>query len=259
MATLVVFHAHPDDEAIATGGTMALAADAGHRVVLVLATRGELGQVAPGVLAEGETLGDRRVAEQTEAAAILGVQRVEWLGYHDSGMVGTPENDNPRCFWRAGVDEAAGRLAAILRDEQPDALTVYDEHGVYGHPDHLQVHRVGVRAAELAGVGRVFESTINRDDFVLLWERAAKAGLLDPPQTEGVDETIGLPADDITHFVDVAGVLDRKRAAMVAHATQITAESAFLAMPAEYFAAFFGVEHYRLRGAPPGARGTSIL
>lgn len=259
MATLVVFHAHPDDEAIATGGTMALSADAGHRVVLVVATRGELGQVAPGVLAEGETLGDRRVAEQAAAAAILGVQRVEWLGYQDSGMVGTPENDDARCFWQADVEEAAGRLAAILREERADVLTVYDEHGVYGHPDHVQVHRVGVRAAELAGVKSVFESTINRDQFVLLWEQAAKAGGLDPPDTEGVDETIGLPARDITHFVDVAGALDRKRAAMAAHATQITAESVFLAMPAESFASFFGVEHYRLRGAPPGTRGTSIL
>jgi LmbE family N-acetylglucosaminyl deacetylase len=259
MATLVVFHAHPDDEAIITGGTVALAADAGHRVVLVLATRGELGEVAPGVLAEGETLGDRRLAEQSEAASILGVQRVEWLGYRDSGMVGAPDNDDPACFWRAEVEEAAGRLAGILREEGADVLTVYDEQGIYGHPDHVQVHRVGVRAAELAGTARVYEATVNRDRFIELLEKVVKAGLVDLPATDGVDETMGLPAADITHALDVTGVIDRKRAAMAAHASQIPPESLFLTMPPEYFVAFFGAEHYRLRGAPPGTQETSLL
>lgn len=259
MATLVVFHAHPDDEAIATAGTMALAAEAGHRVVLVVATGGEAGEVAPNVLTDGETLGERRAAEQAQAATILGAQRLAWLGYRDSGMVDTPENEDPRCFWRADIDQAAQRLARILREERADALTVYDERGVYGHPDHLQVHRVGVQAAALAGVETVFESTINRDRFVELMREAIEARLLEPPDTAGVDGTIGLPAAEITHCVDVTAVLARKRAAMAAHASQITAESLFLGMSPEHFAAFFGTEYYRLRGAPPGTRGTSIL
>ena len=116
MATLVCFHAHPDDESIATGGTMALAAEAGHRVVLVLGTRGEQGEPVPGVLAEGEALWERRVVETHRAAEILGVERVEFLGYEDSGMMGEPTNENPACFWQADVEEAAERLAAILRD-----------------------------------------------------------------------------------------------------------------------------------------------
>ena len=114
MATLVCFHAHPDDEAIATGGVMAQAAAAGHRVVLVVATRGEVGEVAPGFLEPGEELWERRVAEVTAAASILGAARLEFLGYRDSGMVGTSDNDDPSCFWQAGVDDAAGKLAAIL-------------------------------------------------------------------------------------------------------------------------------------------------
>ena len=137
MATLVCFHAHPDDEAIATGGAMAKAAAEGHRVVLVVATRGEEGEVAPGVLGPGEPLGERRVAEVTAATAILGVHRLEFLGYRDSGMMGTPANDDPAAFWQADVDEAAGRLAALLDEERAAAVTTYDDHGVYGHPDHI--------------------------------------------------------------------------------------------------------------------------
>ena len=163
MATLVCFHAHPDDEAIATGGTMAKAAADGHRVVLVCATRGEHGEVPDGFLGAGESLADRRVLETDAAAMALGVSRVAFLGYTDSGMVGTPENELDGSFWRADVEEAAARLAAILVEEQADVLTCYDEIGGYGHPDHIQVHRVGLRAGELAGTPKVFQATINRD------------------------------------------------------------------------------------------------
>src|SRR5688572_30772921 len=134
MATLVCFHAHPDDESIATGGTMAAAAAAGHRVVLVLATKGEVGEVEEGFLDDGETLAERREKETYASAEILGVAAVHFLGYLDSGMMGTPENDAPGSFWSADVEEAAARLAEILRREQADVLTVYDEHGNYGHP-----------------------------------------------------------------------------------------------------------------------------
>ena len=146
MATLVCFHAHPDDECIATGGVMAKAAKDGHRVVLVVATRGEHGEVDERVLDDdGEELWQRRVKETEASADILGAQRVEFLGYVDSGMIGTPENDKSGSFWTADVDEAAERLANILREENADVLTIYDDHGGYGHPDHIQVHRVGKR------------------------------------------------------------------------------------------------------------------
>jgi len=124
--TLVTFHAHPDDEAIATGGVMAQAAAAGHRVVLVLATKGELGEVGDGVLADGEALAERRTVEVAAAAEILGVERVAFLGYRDSGMADDPRRHDDGSFASADVDEAAGRLAAILREEHADVLTVYD-------------------------------------------------------------------------------------------------------------------------------------
>src|SRR3546814_8546775 len=163
MATLVSFHAHPDAESIGTGGTLAKAAAAGHRTVLVFGTRGEHREVDDGFLDAGETLAGRRVRETHRSAEILGVSRVEFLCYVDSGMMGTPENDQPGSFWTADVEEAAERLAEILRDEQADVLTIYDDHGGYGHPDHIQVQRVGVRAGETAGGEHVFEGTMNRE------------------------------------------------------------------------------------------------
>ncbi|NDD98100.1 MAG: GlcNAc-PI de-N-acetylase, partial [Actinobacteria bacterium] len=150
MSTLLCFHAHPDDESIATGGTIARAVSEGHRVVLVIATDGRHGEV-PSDLASGETLADRRRRETEQSVEALGAHALHWLGYHDSGMTGWPQNDEPGAFMRADLDEAAQRLARILTDEKVDVMTCYDWHGGYGHPDHIQVHRVGHRAAELHG------------------------------------------------------------------------------------------------------------
>jgi LmbE family N-acetylglucosaminyl deacetylase len=262
MATLVCFHAHPDDESIATGGTMALAARDGHRVVLVLGTRGELGEPVPGVLAEGEELWERRVQETHRAAAVLGVERVEFLGYRDSGMMGEPTNDDPACFWQADVEEAAERLAAVLRSVGADVLTIYDDHGGYGHPDHIQVHRVGRRAAELAGVERVFQSTMNRDQMRrnLADAEQFESDLADAEEgalTEAVKERrdrvdadeFGSPEALITHALDVSDVLGLKRKAMEAHASQIAPDSFFLAMPDDVFTLAFGTEWFIALGA----------
>ncbi|MDH4148682.1 MAG: PIG-L family deacetylase, partial [Acidimicrobiia bacterium] len=182
MATLVCFHAHPDDEAISTGGLMAMAADAGHRVVLVTATRGEHGEPKPGVLAPGEPLWVRRVAETQRSGELLGVARVHFLGYVDSGMMGEVTNAAPDSFWQADVDEAAARLAELLRSERAEVLTCYDELGTYGHPDHIQVHRVAVRAAEMASMraDQVFQATINRDRVVAMRAAIDAAGA-EPP------------------------------------------------------------------------------
>src|SRR5947207_9420035 len=218
MATLVCFHAHPDDECIATGGVMAKAAKDGHRVVLVVATKGENGEVPDGFLDDGEALWERRVKETEASAAILGAQRVEFLGYIDSWMMGTPENDKPGSFWTADVEEAAARLAAILDDERADVLTVYDEQGSYGHPDHIQVHRVGTRAAQLAGTPKVYQATINRDHIIRgLRERAGDIpeGTEDFPDLENSPD-FGLPESVITGAVDVSDFLDHKRRAMQA-------------------------------------------
>jgi LmbE family N-acetylglucosaminyl deacetylase len=248
VATLVCFHAHPDDEAITTAGTMALAAAAGHRVVLVLATRGELGEPVDGVLADDEALWERRVAESHRSAEVLGAGRVAFLGYEDSGMVGEPTNDSPTCFWQADVEEAAARLAAILVEEGADVLTTYDDHGGYGHPDHIQVHRVGRRAAELAGVGRVFQSTMNREHIARMMA-SADLGALPEGDRPSIEDGFGSPEAMITHAVDVTSVLGPKRQAMEAHASQIGPDAFFLVLPPEAFAGAFGTEWYIREGA----------
>ena len=260
MATLVTFHAHPDDESIATGGVMAKAADEGHRVVLVVATKGEHGEVEDGFLEPEEPLWQRRVQETLACAEILGVARVEFLGYEDSGMIGTPENDRPESFWQADVEQAAARLAAILTEERADVLTIYDEHGTYGHPDHIQVHRVGLRAGELAGTPKVYMSTANRDHFRRAFFEARDSGVGVPEEVNLDDfDNFGVPEDRITTTVDVRPWLARKRAAMAAHASQISETSFFLSMAPEMFEGGFGQEWFVLCGAPPGLVETDLF
>ena len=274
MATAVFFHAHPDDEALSTGGTMRLASDAGHRVVLVCATdgsRGETPGLDDGQELEAERLAEMREAELRTAAELLGVHRVVMLGYRDSGMAGDPGNEDPGCFWQSDDREAAERLAAVLSEEQADLLTCYDANGTYGHPDHIKVHRVGVRAAELAGVDVVYEATLNREHFRSsmkeLMRMAAEAGL-DPIQEQDqaefeaeLDEgTVGVEGARITHHIDVRAALDAKRAAIRSHASQIPADSFFVALPDEAFELAFGTEWFIRRDASSGdARSTDLF
>ncbi|BAN02653.1 PIG-L family deacetylase [Ilumatobacter coccineus] len=263
MSTLVCLHAHPDDEAISTGGTMARAAAEGHRVVLVVATNGDFGEV-PDDLAEGETLADRRRVETERSADALGIHRVAWLGYSDSGMTGWEQNANADSFHQADLDEAAGRLADILREEDADVLTCYDWHGTYGHPDHIKVHTVGRRAAEMVPGLRVLEATANRDAMVAMITAARESGEAPEGDGAGLDFDPAGPADDgnpfgepesaLTLCVDVVDYIDQKRAALGAHRSQITDSSFFMEMPPEVFAMSFGKEWFIEHDAQPPYR-----
>jgi LmbE family N-acetylglucosaminyl deacetylase len=261
MATLVAFHAHPDDECFLQSGSLAKAVHDGHRVVMVYATRGEVGEVPDGLLEPGETLVERRMAEAMRSAEALGVHRVVWLGYRDSGMMGTADNDEPTCFWRADIDEAAARLAAILEDEAADVLTIYDENGNYGHPDHIQVHRVGSRASELAGTPHVLEATMSREHIKGLVDQARAAGEAGEDMPDLDDETVvfGTPDELITTVVDVTSFLDAKRAAIEAHASQVQDTGPFLAMPPDAFRAAMGREFFVRRGVQAGHRDDDIF
>jgi LmbE family N-acetylglucosaminyl deacetylase len=257
--TLVVFHAHPDDEALLTAGTMARASSEGHRVVLVVATAGGVGLVSSDFLADGESLADRRTAELRRSATALGCARTEVLGYADSGLHGDScAGPGPGAFARADVDVAARQLADLLLEERADALIHYDAAGGYGHPDHVQVNRVGRRAAELAGTPLVLEATIDRDLLIKALRLVQRVYRFPPEFDPAVFDRAYTPRALITHRVDVRPYAVRKRMSMAAHASQATADgadrtlAAFLRIPLPLFRRVFGREWYVEHGRLPG-------
>jgi LmbE family N-acetylglucosaminyl deacetylase len=249
MPTVVAFHAHPDDEVILTGGTLARAAAAGHRVVLVTATDGRVHNDDD----------DLRLNELRSSASILGVHRVECLGYADSGYgpVFYPDPPGRVRFGRADVDQAAGRLAEILRDEAADVLLSYERNGGYGHRDHVQVHHVGKRAAELAATPRVLEATMPRESLVRIG-RLARVLRLPAPYELDIARTAYAPTATITHRVNVFGYARQKRDAIAAHRSQIgsgagaRAFAVLLALPPQAFGLLFAREWFVDPAAPSG-------
>ncbi|GAA1529083.1 PIG-L family deacetylase [Dactylosporangium maewongense] len=254
--TMVSFHAHPDDEALLTAGTLARAAAEGHRVVLVVATAGGAGLASSAVLAEGP-LARRRLAELHASAEALGCARVECLDYEDSGMADAPSGA-AGAFADADPREAAGRLAALLAEERADVLTVYDPAGGYGHPDHVQVHRVGTLAAQLAGTPVVLEATVDRR----LLQRVLRAvhWLPGVPADFHPARFAGTFADPerITHRVDVRRYAPAKRASMAAHASQAGADTGrrtleiLQKLPRPLFRLLMGREWFVQHGRAPG-------
>jgi LmbE family N-acetylglucosaminyl deacetylase len=262
---VVAFHAHPDDEALYTGGTLAQAAADGHRVVLVMATVGEAGlasRPAPG----DRPLGELRRDELSASARILGVARVVLLGYADSGYADSGYADDeppdgreapPNAFARADVDAAAERVAAVLREERADVLTVYDAAGGYGHADHAQVHRVGVRAAEIAGTPVVLEATVDRTVIVRAVRLLRAIRRLLPGLTIPDAEHAYTARNDITHKVDVRRTVDLKRSAIAAHVSQSTAPAGvrtltlILRLPRPVYRRVFRHEWFVERGRTP--------
>jgi N-acetyl-1-D-myo-inositol-2-amino-2-deoxy-alpha-D-glucopyranoside deacetylase len=266
--TLLCVHPHPDDESIACGGVLARAVAQGHRAVVVTCTGGEAGENLAGIDLGGEDLVVHRRRELADALAELGVGEHHWLGYRDSGMVGTPENDHPDCFHRADLDEAAGRLAAIVRSVRPDVVVSDDAAGTYGHPDHVMAHRVTVRAVELAAdpradvpgepwtVARRYVHTYGRGRMIAGHRALVAAGLPSPFGEElEADAPFGTDDELVTTVVDVAPWLERKRAALAAHRSQIGPDSFFLNLPETLAGEMFGVEEFVLEAGSPGTLG----
>jgi LmbE family N-acetylglucosaminyl deacetylase len=258
--TLVAFHAHPDDEALLTSGTMARAAAEGHRVVVAVATDGALGLASDLYVSDG-LLGARRMDELRESASALGVSRVVHLGYADSGMGPELPPDPPgrTRFLRAPVAEAAARLAELLREEQADVLMTYDRNGGYGHRDHVRVHEVGARAAELAETPRVLQATVPRDALTRGLDLAARFYRFPPDFDRAAFDRAYSARDEITHRINVRRYAAAKRASMRAHASQASAEdgadrtlAAFLRIPRPLFDLVFGREWFIDPARPPG-------
>jgi N-acetyl-1-D-myo-inositol-2-amino-2-deoxy-alpha-D-glucopyranoside deacetylase len=258
MGTLLLVHAHPDDEAISTGGVMMKAHEAGHRVVLVTATRGENGEIYNMDEASSRPrLGVIRTTELENASRILGVSRGEFLDYRDSGMVRTPENDDPRSFHQAPLAEAAGKLAAILREEKPDVVVTYGEDGVYGHPDHVKAHFV--TNAALDQLLRAGDSWTPKKLYYTAIPRSMMKAFMDQMpeearQQQNPDMQIaGTPDELVTTRVDVSPYTTRKRAAFAAHVSQNDPNSWFATMADQIYELAFGTEYYQLARGKPGS------
>lgn len=259
--TVIFFHAHPDDEALLTSGTMAKLAAQGHRVVLVVATAGEAGLSSEEFNADGR-LGGRRLAELQRSAEALGVARLEVLGYADSGLTiptaAPPPGRLPRLV-DADIDDVAARLAEILVAEDANVLTSYDANGGYGHPDHLAVHRIGAAAARLAGTPVVLEATVPRDRLFAA-ARVVNRMLPVSRRVNLAPWSVAYSASaEITHCIRVRGQAGQRRASMRAHVSQATGSGprtlgVFTRIPPPLFGWVFGREWYRQSGVPVPAR-----
>jgi N-acetyl-1-D-myo-inositol-2-amino-2-deoxy-alpha-D-glucopyranoside deacetylase len=263
-------HAHPDDETLETGATMARYAADGVGVTLVTCTLGELGEVIPADLAHlafdrDGGLGEYRIGELAAACQALGVTDHRFLGgpgrWRDSGMMGTPGNELPGCFWLADVAEAACALLAVITEVRPQVLVSYDARGFYGHPDHIQAHRVSRRAFELAGglVSKFYATAVPRSvlaEAMALLPEESRGGQLGGVDFSRVESVAGLPfgTDDanVTTQIDAANYLDAKIAAMRAHATQIAVDSPFFALSDMVGRKALGTEYYTLLAGPGG-------
>jgi LmbE family N-acetylglucosaminyl deacetylase len=245
MATVVMFHAHPDDEALLTGGTLARLAAEGHRVVLVVACDGNMGPARP----DGRTA---RLDELRASARVLGVSRVEHLGYADSGHGSElyPDPPDRTRFVRAPVDEAAERLAELLREERADILVGYDPSGGYWHRDHVRVHEVAERAAKVAETPRLMQATLPREWVVRIYRLISLLRLAKRYNAADIRTSFTARAE-ITHRIDVRMYADKKRAALACHVSQVTGtgRSARLfglmtKLPLPIFGLLFGREYF---------------
>jgi len=274
---LLLVHAHPDDETLGTGASMAMYAADDVAVTLVTCTLGEQGEVLVPELArlgadQDDALGPYRIGELAAACACLGVDDHRFLGgagrWRDSGMMDTPANDDARCLWRADLDEAVGELVAVIREVRPQVVVTYDENGGYGHPDHIQAHRITVAALSAAAdaayrpgipvwsVPKLYFTAFPRSALQAAIDALREVGQTFFGEVESADDLpFGVPDEDITTRVDARAFLDAKVAAMRAHATQIAVDGPFFALSNNIGQQAMGVEYFILaRGARgPGA------
>lgn len=258
---VVFVHAHPDDESVSTGATMARYAAQGCHVTLVTCTLGEEGEIHVPELAlltaaEADQLGGYRLIELRRACAAIGVADQRFLGgagrYRDSGMMATPANDHPRAFWRADLDVAAGYLVEILREVRPQVLVTYDANGFYGHPDHIQAHRVAMRAAELAaqdgcGPAKIYWTGLPKSVLEAGIEAFGQSSENPFEDISSIEEfPFGTPDAEIAARIDATGFAEAKLAALRAHATQIPSTSWLFSIAGNFGQEFMGVEYYLL-------------
>ena len=249
--TLMAVHAHPDDEA-SGGGILATYADRGVRTIVVTCTNGEFGD-APGGIKPGqdghdeEAVARLRLAELEESAQILKVSDLEMLGYHDSGMLEWEYKDRPDVFSNVPLEEVADRIGGLITKYRPQVLVTYDDQGAYQHPDHVHASRAAQAAAKATGIpAKVYLSTMRGSSWRKIWEALREAGV-EVPTWENDEERDRRAQESearITTTIDIRPVMERKRAALFAHGTQINGDSWFGKIPPEVIEAAFGYEYF---------------
>jgi len=274
---LLLVHAHPDDETINNGVTMAKYAASGAQVTLVTCTRGEEGEVLVTELAnlasdKDDKLGEHREVELKDAMAQLGINDFRFLGapnkkWRDSGMMGTPQNERGNVFWQADLDEASHELVKIILEIQPQVLITYDEFGGYGHPDHIKAHQVAMRATELAAeqgwqVSKIYWNTIPRSVIQMGIEKMKEVGS-DFFGAQSIDDLPFAKPDELaTTVVNAPEYVPQKLAAMKAHATQISEGGPFFALSNNLGLSVWGDEYYTLvkgeKAAPFDSNGREL-
>ena len=256
LPVLAIF-AHPDDEGFGSGGTLALLTDRGARITLVCATNGDVGEISDLTLATPDTLAQVRQGELRQAMDVTGIADVRFLGYRDSGMVGTPDNEHQDCLHQAKPDTVVGQIVDIIREVRPHLLITHDPTGGYGHPDHIATSLHSSAAHTAAGdesfhtggdswiTPLLYYSCFPRTVFRGVWQKMVDLGL-EPPFAREMADQIGSPDEDVTVTLDVRKYVDIKMASLDCHRTQMNPDSAFNKLPADYSRKLMSTEYFAL-------------
>ncbi len=268
--TVLTVFAHPDDEGFGSGGVLAILASKGARLITVCATNGEVGEISDPALATPETLAQVRQGEMRRAMAVTGAADVRFLGYRDSGMDGTEDNNHLNCLNQAAPEEVVEKIVALIRELRPDVVITHDPTGGYGHPDHIATYQHTKDAFDAAGgpeypnAGEpwtprlLYYTCFPRSNFRRIWEKMLEMGIKPPFASEVLDK-VGSPDEDVTTVVDVSSHVDTKIASLECHATQLQPDGPFGRLSKEYMREIMSTEFYTLAAHPPGEKDADLL
>ena len=268
--TVLTVFAHPDDEGFGSGGVLAMLVSKGARLITVCATNGDVGEISDSALATPETLAQVRQGEMRRAMEVISAAEVRFMGYRDSGMQGTEDNDHPDCLNQAAPDEVVEKIVALIRELRPNVVITHDPTGGYGHPDHIASYQHTKDAFDAAGgpkypnagepwaPGLLYYTCFPRSNFRRIWEKMLELGIK-PPFASEILEEVGSPDDDVTTVVDVGSHVDIKIASLECHATQLEPDGPFGTLPKDYMREIMSTEFYTLAAFPPGDNDADLF
>lgn len=268
--TVLTVFAHPDDEGFGSGGVLAILATKGARLITVCTTNGDVGEISDPALATPETLAQVRQEEMRRAMEVTGAAEVRFLGYRDSGMDGTEDNNHPDCLNQAAPEAVVEKIVALIREFRPEVVITHDPTGGYGHPDHIATYYYTKDAFQAAGdheypnAGKPWSSQLlyyvcfPRSSFKGVWEKMLEMGIK-PPFASDVLDKVGSPDEDVTTVVDVRSHVDTKIASLECHATQLQTDGPFDQLPEDYMREIMSTEYYTLAAHSPGGKEADLF